>query len=193
MSNLSMLAYNLYVRLQTDTKYTYTNKKIHKIWRYVYLTLTFDLDKVTAYFKLWHKTSACCCLPWWKIKMKLAFWTNLWLKLVFMKYSHCPFTFTLFTKRHTDKHTFRYRTCCNYIPILFSNTKPYKIIKIFQLCVLIRKKMQWYLPTVCKILIILYKGYVRFKGRNSVSTHQWRCHQPDSEAGHTNVHFGICH
>ena len=50
MSNLSMLDYYLYVRLQTDTKYTYTNKKIHKIcifviWRYVYLTLTFDLDK----------------------------------------------------------------------------------------------------------------------------------------------------
>ena len=35
---------------KTCTKYTYTNKMIHKIcifviWRYVYLTLTFDLDK----------------------------------------------------------------------------------------------------------------------------------------------------
>ena len=46
-----MYDYYLYVRLQTGTKYTYTNKKIHKIWiffviwRYVYLTLTFDLDK----------------------------------------------------------------------------------------------------------------------------------------------------
>ena len=53
--------------------------------------------------------------------------------------------------------------------------------------------MQRYLPTVCKILIILYKGYVWFKGRNSVSTRQRQCHQPDSEAGHTNEHFGICH
>ena len=50
MSNLSMLDHYSYVRLQTDTKYTYTYKNIHKIcifviWRYVYLTLTFDLDK----------------------------------------------------------------------------------------------------------------------------------------------------
>ena len=51
MSNLSMLDYYLYVRLQTDTNYTYTHKKIHRIcnfcviWRYVYLALTFDLDK----------------------------------------------------------------------------------------------------------------------------------------------------
>ena len=50
MSNLSMVDYYLFVMLQTDTNYTYTNKKMHKIcifviWRYVYLTLTFDLDK----------------------------------------------------------------------------------------------------------------------------------------------------
>ena len=45
---------------------------------------------------------------------------------------------------------------------------------------------------ICQLLICFY-GYVRFKGRNSVSTHQRRCHQPDSEAGYTNEHFGICH
>ena len=50
MWNLNMLVYYLYFRFQTGTKYAYTYKKIHKIcifviWRYVYLTLTFDLDK----------------------------------------------------------------------------------------------------------------------------------------------------
>ena len=51
--------------------------------------------------------------------------------------------------------------------------------------------MQCYLPTICKILILRYNGYVRFKGRNSVSTHQQRCHQPDSDAGHIKEHFSI--
>ena len=41
------------------------------------------------------------------------------------------------------------------------------------------------------MLIILNKWYVRFKGRNSVSTHQRRCHQLDSEAVHTDNYFGI--
>ena len=45
MSNLSMLDYNLYVRLQTDTKYTYTHKKIHKICTFCDLAVClFDLE-----------------------------------------------------------------------------------------------------------------------------------------------------
>ena len=45
MSNLSMLDFYLYVRLQTDTKYTYTNKKIHKICIFCDLAVRlFDLD-----------------------------------------------------------------------------------------------------------------------------------------------------
>ena len=45
MSNLSMFDYYLYVRLQTDTKYSYTNKKIHKLCNFCYLAVClFDLD-----------------------------------------------------------------------------------------------------------------------------------------------------
>ena len=51
----------------------------------------FDLDlwpweRSQLDFMLWPKTNVCCCLPKWIKKMKLAFWTNLWLKVVFMKY-----------------------------------------------------------------------------------------------------------
>ena len=50
MSNLSMLDYYLYVMLQTDTNILilikrYIQYAFFVIWRYVYLTLTFDLDK----------------------------------------------------------------------------------------------------------------------------------------------------
>ena len=45
MSNLSILDYYLYVRLQTDTKYTYTNTKIHEICIFCDLAVyLFDLD-----------------------------------------------------------------------------------------------------------------------------------------------------
>ena len=45
MSNLSMLDYYLYVRLQTDTEYNFTNKKIHKICIFCDLAVClFDLD-----------------------------------------------------------------------------------------------------------------------------------------------------
>ena len=45
MSNLSMLGFYLYVMLQIDTKYTYTNKKIHKICIFCDLAVClFDLD-----------------------------------------------------------------------------------------------------------------------------------------------------
>ena len=48
MSNLSMLDYYLYVRLQTGTKYTYTYTKMHKICIFCDLAVClfdFDLDK----------------------------------------------------------------------------------------------------------------------------------------------------
>ena len=64
---------------------------------------------------------------------------------------------------------------------------------MFQLCVLIRNKCNDLCQLYAKFQKLLYNGYVRFKDFNSVSTHQRRCHQPDSEAGHTDKHFGICH
>ena len=44
-------------------------------------------------------------------------------------------------------------------------------------------------PNCMQILIILYKGYVWFKVRNSISTRQRQYHQPDFEAEHTDNEF----
>ena len=81
---------------------------IFVILGYVYLTLTLDLEKghnLILSFDLKRVYAVAY------IDEKMTKRSNLWLKVVFVKYEHLPFTLTLFTKRQTDKHTFRYCTC----------------------------------------------------------------------------------
>ena len=75
------------------------------IWRYVYLTLTFDLDKGHNFILSFDLKWVYAVAYLGEKKMKLAFWTNLMIKSCAYEKLSVPFYIdTIYRKTHRQTH-----------------------------------------------------------------------------------------